>query len=267
VGRLRQRGPAPTFSDSEVITVALITETFFHGHADLCLAFLRQYHRDVFPQLLDTTRFNRRRRLIAGLIEAVRQFYTAWLIAPTDPVRVVDSAPIPLCTYMRSNQCQTVKGADYCGVMTSRRAKLYGFRLHLTTTTSQVVDQWMLAPASVWDGKLTPALFEDAAGLWVIGDNAFHDPAAIAWLQRQRHIRLTAIQRRDARAPWPAAVRASLTNVRRTIERALSVLCTVFHLEQLGSRSVSGVLARISTRLLAYTLSFVMVTHLPPIKN
>lgn len=198
-----------------------------------------------------------------GLIEAVRQFYTAWLSAPDDPVRLVDSAPIPVCTYMRSNLCQNVLGKEYCGIMTSRRAKLYGFRLHLTTTTNQAVDQWMLAPASHWDGKLTPALLEDAAGLWVIGDNAFHDPTAIDWLQQHRHIRLTAIQRRDARVPWATEVRSTLTKLRRTIKSALSVLCTVFQLEQPGSRSLSGLLARLSTRLLAYTLSFLMWTAVP----
>lgn len=209
--------------------MALITETFFHGNEDLCLAFVRQYHLDLFPRLLDDTRFNRRRRLIAGLIDAVRQFSTAWLIAPDDHVRVVDSAPIPVCTYMRSNQCQTVQRPNYCGILTSRRAKLYGVRLHLTTTTRQVVDQWMLVPAGQWDGNVTPALFEDAAGLWVIGDNAYHAPTAIAWLAQQRQIRLTAIQRRDAREPWPTEMRTCLTNLRRTIERALRVVCTVFH--------------------------------------
>ncbi|MBV9789377.1 MAG: hypothetical protein JOZ51_14430 [Chloroflexi bacterium] len=49
--------------------------------------------------------------------------------------------------------------------MTSRRAKMYGFRIHLTTTINQVVDQWMLAPTVYWEGKLSPALLEDAASL------------------------------------------------------------------------------------------------------
>ncbi len=177
-GRLRQRGPAPTFSDSEVITIALIADTFFHGKEELCLAFVRQYHADMFPHLLDDTRFNRRRRTLSGLMEAMRRMYTTWLVAEDDAVRVVDSAPIPVCTYMRSRLCTTVAGADYCGVMVSRRAKLFGFRLHLTTTTAQVVDQWMLAPASHHDGTLTPALLDEAAGLWVVGDNAFHNPTA-----------------------------------------------------------------------------------------
>ncbi|MBV9789376.1 MAG: hypothetical protein JOZ51_14425 [Chloroflexi bacterium] len=111
-GRLRQRGPQPTFSDSEVITVAVIADTFFHGHEEVCLAFIRQYHLDLFPRLLDNSWFNRRRRLIAGLIDAVRQFYTAWLIAPADPVRLVDSAP-RICAVItaRRSWARTIAGS------------------------------------------------------------------------------------------------------------------------------------------------------------
>ncbi len=266
-GRLRQRGPAPTLSDSEVITIALIAETFFHGHEELCLSFIRQYHRDLFPQLVDDTRFNRRRRALVGVTEALRRMYTTWLIAPDDPVRVVDSAPIPVCTYMRSRSCTTVAGAEYCGVMVSRRAKLFGFRLHLTTTTNQVVDQWMLAPASHHDGTLTPALLEDAPSLCVVGDNAFHNPTAMAWLQQHREIALIALPRRTAGQAWPPPLRQQINNVRRTIESALSVLCTVFHLERPGARSLAGLLSRITTRLFAYTLSFVIWAFLPTPEN
>jgi len=266
-GRLRQRGPVPTLSDSEVLTIALIADTFFHGNEELCLSFIRQYHRDLFPHLLDDTRFNRRRRALVGLTEAIRRVYATWLIAPDDPVRMVDSAPIPVCTYMRSRSCATVAGAEYCGVMVSRRAKLFGFRLHLTTTTNQVVDQWMLAPASHHDGTLTPVLLEDAHQLVVVGDNAFHNPTAIAWLQQHRDIALLALPRRTGTQTWPTAVRQQINNMRRTIERALSVLCTVFALEQPGSRSMAGLLSRMTTRLLAYTLSVVVWACLPVLEN
>jgi len=267
VGRLRPRGPAPTFTDSEVITIALITETFFHGHEELCLSFIRQYHRDLFPHLVDDTRFNRRRRALVGITEAVRRMYTTWLMAPDDPVRGVDSAPIPGCTYLRSRSCATVAGAEYCGVLVSRRAKLFGFRLHLTTTTTQVGDQWMLAPASHHDGTLPPALLEDAPPLWVVGDTAFHHPTTMAWLQQHRNIALIALPRRTARHTWPASTRQQVNHVRRTIESALSVLCTVFHLERPGSRRLAGLLSRITTRLLAYTLAFVVWACLPMLEN
>lgn len=151
--------------------------------------------------------------------------------------------------------------------MVSHRAKLFGFRLHLTTTTSQVVDQWMLAPASHHDGTLTPAVLEDAQGLCVVGDNAFHTPTAIAWLQQHRAIGRVALPRRTAQAIWPAPPRQQINTMRRTIERALRVLWSVFHLERPGSRSLAGLLSRITTRLLAYTLSFVVWAFLPLPEN
>jgi hypothetical protein len=51
----------PEFSDSEVITIALFAEMVFHGDEDKTLHFIRQYHLDLFPNLLDNSRFNRRR--------------------------------------------------------------------------------------------------------------------------------------------------------------------------------------------------------------
>jgi hypothetical protein len=125
----------------------------------------------------------------------------------------------------------------------------------------------MVAPASHHDGTMTPALLEDGPPVWIVGDNAFHTPAAEEWLLQQRQIARIARSRRTAGQAWPAPVRHQLNNVRRTIVSALSVLCTVFHVEQLGSRSLAGLLSRVTTRLLAYTLSFIVWAFLPALKN
>jgi hypothetical protein len=125
----------------------------------------------------------------------------------------------------------------------------------------------MLAPASHHDGTVTPALLEDAPPLWVVGDNAFHNPTTMAWLRQHRDIALIALPRRMAQPVWPKPVRQQVNTVRRTIESALSVLCTVFHLERPGSRSLTGLLSRITTRLLAYTLSFIVWAFLPMREN
>jgi len=42
-------GPEPTFSDSEVITVSLIIEAFFHGHEELGYTFVSRFLRGMFP--------------------------------------------------------------------------------------------------------------------------------------------------------------------------------------------------------------------------
>lgn len=265
--RLRQRGPAPTFSDSEVITVTVILETLFHGHEELGLTFLRQYHLDLFPKLIEYSRFNRRRRDLAGVIEAIRRRLSRPLIDPTERVRVLDSAPLPVCTYARGGQCETVTGPEYASIMASRKAKLFGLRLHMTITLDQVIDQWMLAPAAYKDGKVTPAFFDEAQDLWVLADNAYHDPVNQDWLDNQRQITLVTSQRKDSRSQWPAETRRLLNRMRRRVETAFSVLCSVFNLERLGSRSVTGLLTRIATRLLAYNLSFLTYIELRALEN
>jgi len=254
--RFRRRGPEPNFSDSEVITVAMIIETFLGGNEELGLAFLDQYHRDLFPHLLDNGQFNRRRRHLTGVMECIRRQYTQLLIDPDDRVRLIDSAPIPACTYTRNSHCATVLGPEYMSVMVSKKAKLFGHRFFATATLNQVIDRWMLAPAAPNDGKMTPAFFEDQADLWVLGDNAFHVPDEITWLKSTRNIILTAALRKDAKEPLPKKVRRLFNRLRRRIETAFSVMTTVFNLETPGSRSMSGLLARVTTTVLAYNLSF-----------
>lgn len=255
-GPWRRRGPQPRFSDSEVITVAVIVETFFAGHEELGFSFLNQYHRDLFPQLLDQSRFNRRRRQLAMVIEQVRQQLTAPLLEAEDRVRIIDSAPIPACTYTRSVDCQTVSGPEYASVMASKGGKLYGHRFYATITRAQVIDRWMLAPAAPSEGRLASAFFEDQCHLDVLADNGFHVPLQMQWLAETRDINMYTARRRTDRQRWDRPFRRLLDRLRRRIETAFSVLATVFHLEAPGSRSLSGLIARTATSVLAYNLSF-----------
>jgi len=81
-------------------------------------------------------------------------------------------------------------------------------------------------------------------------------------LKQVRNIELWGAQRKDAKEPWPEEVRALLGRARRLVETVLSVLCTVFYLEQVGARSPDGRLARLASRFLAYNLSFIVTREL-----
>lgn len=118
--------------------------------------------------------------------------------------------------------------------------KLFGHRFYATASLDQVIDRWLLAPAAAHDGKMTPAFFEDQAGLLVLGDNAFLVPDEIAWLKSERNVTLVAALRKDAREPLPDKIRRLLNRLRRRIETAFSVMTTVFNLETPGSRSLAA---------------------------
>lgn len=265
--RLRRRGPEPDFSDSEVITIGLICETYFHGHEELTLSFVRQHYRYLFPRLLEDSRFNRRRRELALVIEAIRRVLRNSEIDPEDRLRIGDSAPVYVCTYTRGWQCTTVFGPEYCGIVKSKRAKLFGLRLHLTTTVKQMVDEWLLAPAAHHDVKILPFVLEDCEDLQVILDKAYNDAEQELRLWHEQDILLLPLRRKNMKAQWEPDVKAVLKRVRLRVETVLSVLTQVWNIEWPKARSLSGIIARIATRILAYTISFIVAPQLLPMET
>jgi hypothetical protein len=263
-GGWRQRGPAPVFTDSEVITVALVIDTFFGGHEALGLSFLRQYHMEWFPHLPGEGRFNERRARLGPLIDQVRNCITRQegLLGDADRLRLIDSAPIFVNTYARGSQSTTLTGPEYFGVAKRHGAKVCGLRLVLTTSITQVVDGWMLAPASYHDSTTMTAALEDDDTLLVLGDGAYHSPGNERILAEKHDIHLLAPPRQDSRTPWPAELRQTVNRLRRHIETALSILAVVFHVERPNARSLHGLVCRISTRILAYNLCFVVGKYL-----
>lgn len=190
------------------MTVSLIIETFFNGHEEIGYAFVCQFLSHLFPDLLDLDRFNYRRRQLVRVIEAIRRQFRQQLLDPKENVRIVDSAPVTLMTYTRGSRCESVYGPEYFGVVTSKKGKFFGLRLHLTTTPDQLIDEWMLAPASVPDGKAVDALLEGCTDLAVIGDKAYNDEELENRLWRKRRIHLLPLGKNNQKKQWSDDVRA-----------------------------------------------------------
>jgi len=255
---LRASGPEPLFSDSEVITVSLIIETFFRGHEEVGYAFVSQFLRDMFPRLLDLDRFNVRRRELIGVIEAIRRDLRKQKIDLTDPVRLVDSAPVTLMTYSRGARSNSVVGNEFFGVVSSKKGKFFGLRLHVTVTVDQLIDDWMLAPASIPDPKALDELVLNRRDLVLVGDKIYNDAELEERLWRKRRIQLLPLRKKNQKNQWPDATRRILGRIRHRVETVFSTLTTVFNVERPGGRSLAGHVVRVATCILAHTLSFFM---------
>lgn len=263
----------PQFHDSEVITVALLGEMVFGGDEDKTLHFIRQYHKAMFPKLLDSSRFNRRRHSLAEMMEAIRcRLRDKWraqhpLNAEEANLRLVDSAPIPICTYTRGRRCQSVPlewRDEWFGVCTSKKSKFFGARCHLTSTLDQMVDTWLLAPGSYEDRKPVIALLEERQAIQLITDKGYLSEELEERLWTVGEHLLLALRRKNQKEQWPAGIQKIIGRLRRGIETAFSVLTTVFTFEAPCSRSLSGLITRTTTKILAHTLSFFLAETLTP---
>jgi len=254
----RASGPEPTFSDREVITVSLIIETFFQGHEELGYAFVSQFLRDMFPALIDLDRFNARRRELIAVLEAIRRDLRDQKLDRTDPVRLVDSAPVALMTYSRGARCKSVMGSQFFGVVTSKKGKVFGLRLHTTVTVNQLIDEWLLAPASIPDPQVLDALVLEGRDLVLMGDKIYNDAELEERLWRKRRIQLLPLRKDNQKAQWPAGIQALIGRIRHRVETVFSTLTTVFNVERPRGRSLAGHVVRIATCILAHTLCFFM---------
>ena len=108
---LRQRGPAPTLRDSEVLTIEIMGE-FLGIDTDkgLYLHF-RRYYRDWFPALqrVNRTTFVRQ----AANLWAIK--YQLWQVVlrrlDYDPaISLVDSLPVPVCRFARAYRSKLIPG-------------------------------------------------------------------------------------------------------------------------------------------------------------
>ena len=172
-------------------------------------------------------------------------------------------------TYTRGKRSQSVMGHAYFGVAASKQLKIFGLRLdceqsrhgdgRTTDITVQFpVDEWLLAPAAVHDGKVLLALLEDSQALTVIGDKAYVDGDQEDYLWQTRRIQLLPLRHRNQKNCWPKEVRRLLGGVRHRIETVFSTLTTVFNVQRPRGRSLAGHVVRIATCILAHTLSFFM---------
>ncbi len=258
---LRSRGPVPRMSDSEVITVSLIIETFFQGHEEVGYAFVVQYLSEMFPDLLNLDHFNVRRRQLIAMMEQIRRLLRDQKLDSTNPFRIADSAPITLMTYTRGKRSQSAIGSDYFGVITSKKAKFFGLRLHATVTDEQLIDEWMVAPASVHDKTALDTLLLESRDLVIFGDKAYNDQELEDRLWNKRRIQLLPLRRRNQQDQWDEPIRKAIGKIRHRVETVFSTLTTTFNIQRPRGRSLQGHVVRITTCILAHTLSFFMLNE------
>ena len=137
---LKRPGPAPSLSDSELITLALYQELIGEPREDHFFRLHQEQLRPYFPGLNERSRYNRRKRDLWCVILAVRISLQIVLDAlQLEETAAIDSAPVPCIGYKRGKQASDFVGtADY-GVCSSKAMKYFGLKLHSVVSLTGVV--------------------------------------------------------------------------------------------------------------------------------
>jgi Transposase DDE domain len=267
LGRLRRRGPAPTLSDSEVITIELAGEALGRDCDRDVFRFFRRYHTAEFPALawVHRTTFARQ----AANLFRVKQLIHSRLaerLACGDPVWLADSLPVHACQFARATFCRRFRGqADY-GYDHLIKRTFYGFRLHLRTTREGLILAYELAPARAADAALLAEL-APPEGSTGIADRGYGG-APLRQQMADAGVRLLAPPRRKKDdKPGDRARAARLASVRYRVETANGQLAGRYNMKRTWARDLWHLCHRVTRKLLSHTALVWLCFHagLPPL--
>ena len=253
----------PTFSDSEVLTLALVAELNGYDSRLSWWDYVHKNYRHLFPRLCDRTRYGRRLSRLRSAIEQMRRHLLFLLNADLSRLRVVDSFPLSVCHLRRvsSSTCPFEYAASF-GYCAAKKESFYGFRVHVVTDATGVVVGYVLSAGHVHDTKGLAFLLEDLSRLeplmeriiTLLGDKGYVGAELARRIKTEFGVDLLAMRRDYEPELGPSAYNELVGSARKIIETTISVLTRSFNANWTYARSVTGLVTNLVIKMTAFTL-------------
>lgn len=167
---------APKMNDLDVVALSCCMEALRIDSENLLWSKLRTDYRRLFPNLIDRSRFNRRRRRLTSYIEKVQQFIAKKLEAESN-IMVVDSIPVPVVKLAREKRYKAFKKdlatAPAKGYSDVNKSWFIGYKQHVVIYDNGVVQQSGITKGNVHDINFLKSIDHLPACKEIIGDRAY----------------------------------------------------------------------------------------------
>lgn len=249
--RLRQRGPAPKLSDSEVLTIEIAGEFLGIDTEKDLYAYFRRHYAQWFPVLEEIHRTTFVRQ--AANLWVLKEELWKHLLGRThfDPeVSLIDSFPVPVCRFARAYRCRVLTEESAFGFDETSKRTFYGLRAHLRVCWPGVIVGVELAPANVHDLAVAEEMLEEAQKGWVLGDRNYWSPKLAERLDGEG-LRLLAPykSKKKEKEPWPRW----LVQKRRRIETVISQMAERYGAKKVWARDRWHLTSRWLRKVLSHT--------------
>jgi len=246
----------PKMSDCEIIALSLLGESISIDSENYLFGKIRADHLQDFPNLIDRSRFNRRRKRLSDLISRLNQQISS-LLNEGENVYLVDSIPIPICKNARIHRSKICKEdfetAPDRGFSAVNKSYFYGFKLHLATSLRGVYSSMDLSKASVHDIHFLKDIKHSGINNCVlVADKAYASRPIQTDLFTTRQIILKAPSKSHQNDK--EHIPFILMKARKRIETLFSQLCDQQMLKRNYAKSTAGVSVRILCKITSVTL-------------
>lgn len=265
--RIRQRGPDPKLSDSEVLTIEIVGE-FLGLDTDRALyRYFRRHYREWFPALgeVHRTTFSRQAANLWKVKESLWQ--ELLVLAPHEPTfAICDSMPLPACLFARAYRCKRFRGEAAFGKDILLKQTFYGFRVHVRICWPGLITRLSVAPANAHELSVVPEITAGTSGL-LIGDRNYHSPKTKEELAKSMGIKLLAPYSSKKRDP-DLKRSAFLSRLHYRIDTVFSQLTERYSVKRVWARDLWHLGSRLMRKVLSHTVAFLLNHQLgnPPLQ-
>jgi hypothetical protein len=240
-----RRNPRITDAELVCLAVAQILLDCPSERRFLRFAMVRLSH--LFPYLPKQPGYNKRMRAltpqIVRLLNAIAFSSPSWC----DPIRLLDSTPVPCGTSRETVKRSNFAGHASYGYCASHSRHFWGFRLYLLCASDGMPIAFELAPANASEREVAAEMLRrvELEGYTVIADKGFAGEEFEALMRE-----LGAIFLRPDRKDEPPRF-GGLGGVRQWVESIIDTIKGQLSLEQHGAHTMPGLISRVAQRLLA----------------
>jgi hypothetical protein len=250
---IRRRGFPPALTDEEVITIEICGEYFGLSQDEEIHDYFCSHYRHFFPELRERTGFVRQSANLWAVKALIQQRLTQISGQAADPVQIIDTLPLPVCTYTRSQRDRCFKpDADY-GYCAAKDIHYYGFKLGLRISRAGMIIHSPLLPARPHDSQLLDDLIAGFEGV-VPADKGFIDGFRQENLAKKRHIELVTPVRNNMKTKPPVPVLKTCNRWRKLVETVGSHLTERYHIAKTRAHDLWHYQHRLIRKVLSHTI-------------
>ena len=247
--------PRPSkMTELQVIALAVSSESACIDIENLLFSKLLTDFKSRFPELIDRSRFNRRRRLLQPFIVELTK-RVSMTIGVSSDINIVDSMPCPIVKNSRERNFKICKedpiNAPRKGFSAVDKRYYIGYKLHLLTNEHGVFQDMQITPANVHDINFLKDLApeEYCRDKIILGDRGYISKQVQTDLFTQYEIKLEVPYRSNQIDKAPKNPENG--RKRRRIEVQFAQLCDQFRIKLNYAKTFGVILVRMASKLAA----------------
>ena len=253
LGNLQFYPRKPKMGDCTIIALSICAEAIGIDSENYLWGKIKKDYPCLFPDLVDRSNFNRRRRRLRFFIHEV-SVRISCMLGEGEDVFIVDSMPLPVCNIARQFSCKT--GRENFGTSPDKgfsaitQSHYHGYKMHLVTSVRGVFHSVDMTKASVHDinflDDIKHGKMESAT---LIGDKGYISKEIRTDLFHTCNIRLETPKRKNQKdgQDWHPIFRKS----RKRIETLFSQLCDQMMFKRNYAKTFIGIATRVFTKIAA----------------